>query len=82
MGELLIVTFSILGIGLVLVILGTIRKNRWGINLETVNCPRCGKSMPQIRTPSSPSQALWGGFTCDRCGCNIDKWGRVVASRP
>lgn len=82
MGELLIITFSILGLGLVLVILGTIRKTRWGINLESVNCSRCGSSMPKIRKPTSLSQALWGGVTCTRCGCNTDKWGREVASRP
>ena len=35
------IIFSVLGVGLVLVIYGTIRKNRWGINLEPVNCPRC-----------------------------------------
>ncbi len=79
MGELAVI-FLLLGVGLVLVIYGTIRKNRWGINLEPVNCPRCKQPMPQVRKPMSLSQTLWGGGTCVRCGCEMDKWGREIAS--
>jgi hypothetical protein len=69
-----------LGGGLILVIVGTIRKNRWGINLEAVNCPHCKQPMPQVRKPRSMSQAMWGGGTCERCGCEMDKWGRETES--
>ena len=61
---------------LALVIHGTIVKNRWGINLMPVACPSCGTMMPRTRMPSSSRQAIWGGFTCPKCGCEMDKWGR------
>jgi hypothetical protein len=76
----LVAIFSVLGVGVVLVIYGTIRNNRWGINLEPANCPRCKQSVPQVRKPVSLSQALWGGGTCQRCGCEIDKWGREITA--
>jgi hypothetical protein len=79
-GRVLAVIFSLLGVGLVLVTYGTAQKNRWGINLEAVNCPRCKQVMPQVRTPRSTSEAMWGGGTCARCGCQMDKWGREVLS--
>lgn len=72
----LIVIFSVLGAGMMLVAHGTIRKNRWGINLKPVTCPHCNHPMPQVRQPTSFSQALWGGGTCGQCGCEVDKWGR------
>jgi len=70
------VTCSVLLIGLLLVGIGTVTKNRWGINLDRVNCPDCGALMPQVRQPKSLGQALWGGGTCEKCGCEMDKWGR------
>jgi hypothetical protein len=79
---------SFLGILLILVICGpflyfilrdTLRgSGRWGINLKSVKCPRCGKPTPQIRTPTSLRQAAWGGFTCSQCSCEIDKWGKEI----
>jgi len=77
---MLIVVLSLLGVGSVLVIFGTVTKNRWGINLEQVNCPRCKQARPQVRIPATTSQALWGGGTCQRCGCEMDKWGREIVS--
>jgi hypothetical protein len=73
-----IATISVTFIGTLLVIFGTIAKNRWGINLHPVNCPRCGNSMPCVRKPKSRTQALWGGGTCETCGCEMDKWGREI----
>jgi hypothetical protein len=51
------------------------RKGKWGINSARVNCPRCGAKMPLIRKPRNRRQALWGGGTCDTCGCEMDKYG-------
>ena len=79
MAELAVI-LSVLGLGMVLVIYGTVQKNRWGINLEPVNCPRCKEPIPQVRKPKSFSQALWGGGTCETCGCELDKWGREITS--
>jgi hypothetical protein len=76
----LIVIFGVIGIGMVLVIYGTIVKNQWGINLDPVSCPRCKTPLPQIRKPQTLQQALWGGGTCSACGANVDKWGREIGS--
>jgi hypothetical protein len=54
------------------------KKGKWGINLKQNKCPRCGEPFPQIRTPSSFHQAMWGGSTCKSCGCEIDKWGNEI----
>lgn len=64
-------------VGIPLVAFGTVTKNRWGINTKPLNCPSCGYRMPQVRQPRSIRQALWGGGTCGRCGCEMDKWGRL-----
>ena len=74
------ILFGLLGIGMVLVIYGTIARNRWGINTDQVFCPRCNTPLPQIRKPQTLREALWGGGTCSACGAHIDKWGRELVS--
>lgn len=54
---------------------------RWGINPSPVDCPRCGKRQPKARIPNSVYQALWGGWTCDSCGCEMDKYGNSKEAR-
>jgi len=76
----LAVLFGILGLGLLLVGFGTAARNRFGINTMPVVCPRCGTSLPSIRTPENLSQALWGGGTCPVCATEVGKWGRQVPS--
>jgi hypothetical protein len=75
----LAVLFFLLAAGGALVAYGTAAKNRWGINLEAVSCPRCKTPLPGLREPRSLRQALWGGWTCPVCGAGVDKWGREVA---
>ena len=41
-------------------------------------CPRCGEPVPKFRKPANRRQALWGGWTCTRCGCEMDRRGRVI----
>lgn len=67
-------------VGVVLVVHGTLAKNRWGINLDQVRCARCGEQLPMVRKPQSVRQALWGGYVCPRCGTELDKWGRELNS--
>jgi hypothetical protein len=50
--------------------------SKWGINLDQVNCPRCGIKQPRRRTPRSLHEAMWGGWTCPQCGTKMDKWGK------
>jgi hypothetical protein len=73
-----IVVFGLLAIGLVLVIYGTVAKNRWGINFGAVSCPCCNLALPQVRKPKSFRQAMWGGYTCQNCRAEVDKWGRQI----
>ena len=77
--DLLFVIFGILGLGMLLVVYGTLAKNRWGINVELPNCPQCNTQSPTVRTPRSRQQLLWGGWTCSVCQTEIDKWGRRIA---
>ena len=50
--------------------------NNFGINLKTVNCPKCKEEQPKIRKPRGMKEILWGGFTCKSCGCKMDKYGK------
>ena len=73
-----ITVIGVLFVGLVLVVHGTVVKNRWGVNLEAIQCPRCNAPQPTMRMPHSLRETLWGGGTCRDCGCEIDKWGREI----
>ena len=42
-------------------------------------CPQCGTPAPMVRTPANRRQMLWGGWTCPKCGCELDRRGRKVA---
>jgi hypothetical protein len=64
MNVIFIVVASLVLLGILLVAIGTVTKNRWGMNLESVNCPTCDSPIPQVRQPKSLRQALWGGGTC------------------
>lgn len=55
------------------------RQGKMGINLSSVKCPKCGRRMPMIRRPANQTQALWGGWTCKHCGCEMDKYGVEVS---
>jgi hypothetical protein len=77
------VFFGIFVIGLAILagflVIGSVFRTRWGINFKPVNCPRCGTPAPKIRTPASLDETLWGGSTCQNCGCKFDKWGRDLS---
>ncbi len=79
----LVAILALLGVGLLLVVYGTVAKNRWGINLATVSCPNCNTRLTGTHTQKKRSlkQAMWGGYTCPVCGTDIDKWGRQAPRR-
>jgi len=39
-------------------------------------CPDCGAPLPKFRKPSNKQQVLSGGWTCPKCGIDIDRKGR------
>jgi hypothetical protein len=45
-------------------------------------CPRCGEPLPKFRAPQSGRQAMWGGWTCGKCGQEIDRRGRAIGAPP
>ncbi len=71
--------FAVFGLWLVMIAYGTLAKNKWGVNFGRVACPECRTGKPLFRLPTSARQAIWGGYTCLNCGCEVDKWGRRVA---
>lgn len=79
---LAVLVFILLAVGFVLVVVGTVVKNRWGINVERLRCPNCGVLLDHVRIPRNVAQSLWGGNTCNKCGTEVDKWGRPVAQSP
>ena len=58
----------------------TKQKSRWGITFSRKPCPRCGTMPPAVRVPKSVDEAVWGGWTCPKCGCKCDKYGREHAA--
>jgi hypothetical protein len=50
-----------------------------GLAMLRIPCPDCGTIQEgKPRIPRNRRQALWGGNTCEKCGCSYDKWGRRV----
>ena len=54
------------------------RHGKWGVNFKQTLCPRCGTKMPKWRKPENQRQAMWGGWTCTQCGCEMDKYGNAL----
>ncbi len=77
MAIFVVVLLFALMVGAVLVAYGA-AKNKWGINLNPVSCPRCNTPLPSLREPRSLRQAMWGGWTCPVCGAGVDRRGREI----
>jgi len=64
---------------IILIVGDTIKgEGKWGINVGRVYCPECSAPLPRIRKPKNERQRMWGGWTCEFCGTEIDKWGGRV----
>ncbi len=44
----------------------------------TVDCPVCGTRTNSPRMPKNWRQFMWGGWTCRKCGCEIDAQGKQI----
>jgi len=44
-------------------------------------CPDCGAKLPAVRIPKSRREMLWGGVTCPRCGCELDRSGNKIEKK-
>ena len=47
----------------------------------TANCPKCNTPAPSVRIPTSFHQLLWGGWTCKKCGINMDRNGEEIGMK-
>jgi RNase P subunit RPR2 len=54
------------------------REDFFGVNLKRVKCPNCNTKQPIIRKPQTERQLLYGGWTCKKCGCEMDKYGKEI----
>ncbi len=86
MSVMILILGAVFALALVAVIVVVVialwpREGKLGINLKNVNCPRCATPMPATRLPKNTKQVLWGGWTCPKCGCEIDKYGAEVPGR-
>jgi hypothetical protein len=61
---------GVVGGGLAVLVYGLLQKPRV--------CPECGTPAPKVRKPANRRQMLWGGWTCPKCGCELDRRGRKV----
>lgn len=43
---------------------------------QAILCSKCGTEQPMFRKPANRTQALWGGYTCAKCGAELDARGR------
>lgn len=74
-----LVTALLIGAGIVAY--GSLVKNDWGVNLHPVICPKCNTELTYVKAPKTRRQMLWGGCTCPKCACEVDKWGQPTAER-
>lgn len=55
---------------------------RMGLNFSSDGkCPACNEPRPTFRRPKNFRQAMWGGWTCGKCGAEFDKWSKPVEPR-
>jgi hypothetical protein len=75
---LYLITLVVVAVIAVLVV-GTLRRGRLGINLRSVHCPRCITPMSVRRQTLFGSHLLVRGWMCPHCGTKMDKWGRNMS---
>ena len=53
----------------------------FALSRKPVKCPSCGREQPKVRAPASMNQAMWGGYTCQGCGAEMDARGKLKAKK-
>lgn len=49
----------------------------FALSRKPVKCPSCGREQPKVRKPTSMEQAMWGGYTCQGCGAEMNARGKL-----
>lgn len=47
-----------------------------GLVMPQKKCPDCGEPLPKFRKPKNARQMFLGGWTCAKCGIEIDRRGK------
>ena len=68
------ITVSLSVIVAVVVVFLLAQRIREGVNARG-GCPECNVPVPQFRTPTSFRQAIYGGWTCENCGTEMNMHG-------
>lgn len=53
----------------------------FAMSRKPVKCPSCGREQPKIRKPTSMNQAMWGGYTCQGCGAELNASGKLKTKK-
>jgi hypothetical protein len=69
--------FTAIPVVVAILLLITYRPRRKG-EPAALMCPDCKTALPPLREPTSAQQMLWGGWTCDHCGAELDRLARKV----
>lgn len=67
----------LVGIVVLIVLVGVFLYNAF----KPRHCSKCHAEMPVVRMPKNMRQALWGGWTCSNCGCELDRKGREISGK-
>ncbi|MEI8017039.1 MAG: hypothetical protein WCH39_02515 [Schlesneria sp.] len=53
----------------------------FGVFRRPCNCPECGERLSPWQNPFKKTRRQWlyGGYTCRKCGCEVDLEGNVVS---
>ena len=76
---------TVLAVDAVVVVLGVVlvareaarRRGSWWAVFDRSRCRGCGEPSPIYRWPQGVSQAVLGGWTCQSCGLECDRWGEA-----
>lgn len=61
-------------------VIGGLAVLAWALMQPARQCPGCGALMPRVRKPANTRQMLWGGWTCPKCGVEMDRKGTRLES--
>lgn len=59
-------------------LIGGLMVLRRAMSLPERHCPNCGERFPGFRRAVTFRQMLWGGYTCGRCGYEVDRHGAQI----
>jgi len=64
-----IIAYVVIGIAVVFVLI---------LGFKPKYCSNCNTKLPLMRAPANTKQAMQGGWTCPKCGKELDSSGKVI----